>query len=114
MMSRSQDMQLPERVRARKANRLGSEVIIAFRIDHHGEDRVFYFASEHSSSAAGKQLANAIAVSAGGRTEGRASSMLKETRAPAAVVSRRSLDDKLGLAVAEGLHRFFADASATR
>lgn len=114
MMSRSQDTQFPERVRARKANRLGSDVIIAFRINKHGEDSVFYFASEHSSSAAGKQLATAIAMSAGGTTEGRASAMLKETRAPAAVVSHRTLDEKLGLAVADGLHRFFAEASATR
>lgn len=114
MMSRSQDTQLPERVRARRANRLGSDVIIAFRLNNQGEDCVFYFASEHSTSAAGKQLATAIAVSAGGRTEGRASAMLKETRAPAAVVSHETLDEKLGLAVAEGLHQFFADASSTR
>ena len=95
-------------------NRLGTDVKIAVPNDHHGEDRVYYYASEHSSSAAGKQLATAIATSAGGGIEGRASAMLKETRAPAAVVSRRSLSEKLGLAVAEGLHQFFADASATR
>ena len=114
MMSRSQDTQFPERLRARKANRLGSDVIIAFRINNDGEDSVFYFASEHSSSAAGKQLALAIAGVAGGITEGRASAMLKETRAPAAVVSHRRLDEKLGLAVAEGLHRFFAEGASTK
>lgn len=114
MMSRSQDTQFPERLRARKANRLGSDVIIAFRINNDGKNSVFYFASEHSSSAAGKQLALAIAGAAGGITEGRASAMLKETRAPAAVVSHRRLDEKLGLAVAEGLHRFFAEGSSTK
>lgn len=114
MMSRSQDTQFPERLRARKANRLGSDVIIAFRINNNGEDSIFYFASEHSSSAAGKQLARAIAGVAGGVTEGRASAMLKETRAPAAVVSHRRLDEKLGLAVAEGLHRFFAEGASTK
>ncbi len=114
MMSRSQDTQFPERLRARKANRLGSDVIIAFRINNDGENSVFYFASEHSSSAAGKQLALAIAGVAGGITEGRASAMLKETRAPAAVVSHRRLDEKLGLAVAEGLHRFFAEGASTK
>lgn len=108
MMSRSQDTQFPERVRARKANRLGADVIIAFRISQDDEDHVFYFASEHSSSAAGEQLARAIADTAGGKTEGRANAMLKETRAPAAVVSYHRLDEKIGLAVADGLHHFFA------
>jgi N-acetylmuramoyl-L-alanine amidase len=109
MMSRSNDIQLPERVRARRANRMGSDLIVAFRLNREGEDRVFYFASEHSSSRAGEALAKAIADSAGGRVEGRASAMLKETRAPAAVVAMRSLDEKTGLAVADGLSQFFAE-----
>jgi hypothetical protein len=33
--------------------------------------------------------------------------MLTETRAPAAVVARHVLDEKLGVAVAEGLDNFF-------
>jgi hypothetical protein len=36
--------------------------------------------------------------------------MLKETRAPAAVVALGSLNEKTGLAVAEGLNKFFAVA----
>ena len=109
MMSRSQDTQFPERVRARKANRLGADIIIAFRISNDEDDRVFYFASEHSRSWAGEQLAEAIAERAGGKVEGRAYAMLKETRAPAAVVSHGHLDEKLGLEVADGLQRFFAN-----
>lgn len=109
MMSRSNDIQLPERLRANRANRMGSDIIIAFRINRDGEDCVFYFASEHSTSQAGEALANAIALSVGGRVEGRASAMLKETRAPAAVVAMRTLDEKTGLAVAEGLNQFFAE-----
>lgn len=107
MMSRSNDIQLPERVRARRANRMGSDLIVAFRLNREDEDCVFYFASEHSSSDAGEALAKAIALTVGGRIEGRASAMLKETRAPAAVVALRSLDEKSGLAVAEGLNQFF-------
>lgn len=110
MMSRSNDIQLPERVRARRANRMGSDLIVAFRLNREGEDCVFYFSSEHSSSRAGEVLARAIAISTGGKLEGRASAMLKETRAPAAVVAMRSLDEKTGLAVAEGLSQFFAEA----
>lgn len=111
VMSRSQDAQLPERVRARRANRMGSDLIVAFRISHEDDDCVFYFASEHSKSEAGERLAAAISESTGGRVVGRANAMLKETRAPAAVISHRHLDEKLGLAVAEGLNRFFASAS---
>lgn len=110
MMSRSQDTKLPERVRARRANRMGSDLILAFRVDSSGEDRVFFFASEHSTSAAGELLAIAVASKTGGTVEGRANAMLKETRAPAAVVSHHFLDEKLGRAVAAGVNLFFATA----
>ncbi|HUG31529.1 MAG TPA: peptidoglycan-binding protein [Acidimicrobiia bacterium] len=110
MMSRSTDTQIPERLRARRANRMGSDLIVAFRLNREGEDCVFYFASEHSSSRAGQAIAEAIASALGARVEGRAFAMLKETRAPAAVVALRALDEKTGLAVAEGLNRFFAEA----
>jgi N-acetylmuramoyl-L-alanine amidase len=109
-MSRSSDITLPERLRARRANRVGSDLIVAFRINRDGDDAVYYFASDHSSSRAGEELAKSIALTVGGRVEGRASAMLKETRAPAAVVALRSLDEKSGLAVAEGLAQFFAVA----
>lgn len=113
MMSRSQDTALPERVRARRANRMGSDLIVAFRISADQENSVFYFASEHSSSAAGEQLALAISDATGGRVEGRASALLKDTRAPAAVVSHTRLDEQLGMAVSEGINRFFASATGS-
>lgn len=109
VMSRSSDITLPERLRARRANRVGSDLIVAFRVNRDEDDAVYYFASEHSFSQAGQALASAIARAVGGRVEGRASAMLKETRAPAAVVALRSLDEKIGLAVAEGLGRFFSE-----
>lgn len=109
MMSRSNDSTLPERVRARRANRNGADLIVAFRLSRE-DDRVFYFASEHTSSQAGEELANSIALSVGGRVEGRSHPMLKETRAPAAVVSMRRLDEKCGLAVVEGINHFFSVA----
>ena len=110
MLSRSQDTNIPERVSARRANRLGSDLIVAFRVAV-DEEAVFFFASEHSRSGAGETLASAIAQSVGGTVEGRASAMLKETRAPAAVVSQHELTEKLGYAVAEGLAEFFATAT---
>jgi N-acetylmuramoyl-L-alanine amidase len=114
VMSRTQDGSLPERLRARRANVLGSDLIIAFQIDPDGDDSVYYFSSEHGHSAAGELLARSIASVAGGRVEGRASALLKETRAPAVVVSRAKLDEKVGHAVADGLTEFFARASSTR
>jgi len=114
MMSRSVDIQMPERVRARRANRMGSDIIVAFRINREREDCVFYFASEHSNSEAGAALANAISSVVGGRIEGRAHAMLKETRAPAVVVSRSHLDEKLGIGVSEAIDLFFASAATKK
>jgi len=108
VMSRSSDIALPERLRARRANRIGSDLIVAFRLNREGGEEVYYFASEHSSSRAGEELARSLADALGARVEGRASAMLKETRAPAAVVAMSSLDHKTGRAVAEGLGQFFA------
>jgi N-acetylmuramoyl-L-alanine amidase len=108
VMSRSSDIALPERLRARRANRVGSDLIVAFRLNRDHEDAVYFFTSQHSTSRAGEELARALAQTVGARVEGRASAMLKETRAPAAVVSLQKLDEKTGLAVAEGLNQFFA------
>ncbi len=113
ILSRSEDSLTSERVRALRANRLGSDVIVAFRLGVEEDDHVFFFSSEHSKSYAGEELATAIATTAGGKVEGRASALLKETRAPAVVVSHRVLDEKLGLAVADGLEGFFRSV-ATR
>ncbi|MGH8945912.1 MAG: peptidoglycan-binding protein, partial [Acidimicrobiia bacterium] len=112
MMSRRQDTHLPERVRARRANRMGADLIVAFQLGDN--DRVYYFASEHSASAAGEELARAIASCLGSHVEGRANAILKETRAPAAVISRAALDEKTGTGVANGIAGFFQVAAAMR
>lgn len=114
VMSRSQDATVPERVRAQRANTSGADVIVGFQASPDGEDRVLYFASEHSESSAGQMLAKAVASATGGRVEGRAGTILKETSAPAVVVSHSRLDEKLGLAVVDGLTLFFVNAAATR
>ncbi len=112
VMSRTKDGTLPERLRARRANVLGSDLIVAFQVNPDGEDCVFFYASEHGGSEAGEMLAHAIATVTGGRVEGRASALLKETRAPAVIVSRAVLDEKTGAAVADGLAAFFAGAAS--
>jgi N-acetylmuramoyl-L-alanine amidase len=111
VMSRSQDGSVPERVRAHRANVFGADLIVAFQLSSDSEDSVFYFASEHSRSEAGELLAKSLASAVGGKVEGRAGALLKETRAPAVVVSRAKLDQELGYAVVDGLTRFFAGAA---
>jgi N-acetylmuramoyl-L-alanine amidase len=109
IMSRSVEIRLPERVRARRANRLGADLIVAFQLDTANRNSVFYFASEHSQSEVGEKLASSVARRIGGQVEGRASALLKETRAPAVVVSMEELSAATGAAVSDGLKDFFAE-----
>ncbi|HEU4917530.1 MAG TPA: peptidoglycan-binding protein [Acidimicrobiia bacterium] len=111
VMSRSQDGSVPERLRAHRANVFGADLIVAFQLSGDGDDSVYFFASEHSRSEAGELLARALATVLGGKVEGRAGALLKETRAPAVVVSRGQLDEEVGHAVVDGLTRFFAGAA---
>lgn len=113
ILSRAEDSAPPDRVRAGRANRHGSDVIVSFQLAAEEGAHIFYFASEHTRSNAGEELAMALASVVGGTVEGRAGPMLRETRAPAAVVSRSKLDTKLGEAVAEGLETFLRSV-ATR
>ncbi|MEX1037813.1 MAG: peptidoglycan-binding protein [Acidimicrobiia bacterium] len=109
IMSRSLQTRLPERVRARRANRLGADLVVAFQLDSDSQDCVFYFASEHSQSEVGEKLATTIASRTGGHIEGRANALLKETSAPAVVVSVAELSAATGEQVTEGLKDFFAE-----
>jgi N-acetylmuramoyl-L-alanine amidase len=111
VLSRSQDGSVPERLRAHRANVFGADLIVAFQLSPDGDDSVFYFASEHSRSEAGELLARSLVSIMGGKVEGRAGALLKETRAPAVVVSRGKLDEEVGYAVVDGLTRFFANAA---
>lgn len=106
LLSRSHDVNIPERLRARRANGLGAELIISLTMTD-AEPVVYYFESGHGRSEAGAMLADAIATELGCRTEGRATPMLKETRAPAVVVSHPALTEETGRAVVDGLAAFF-------
>lgn len=111
VMARAEDSAPPERVRAGRANQQGSDVIVSFQ--ESSDEGVFYFATEHAKSEAGQELAMAIASVIGGVVEGRSAPILRETRAPAAVVARRQVPEELGQAVARGLEDFLR-AIATR
>ena len=109
LLSRSHDVTMPERLRARRANRLGADLIISFGVT---EDltRVYYYESNLGRSEVGAMLAHAVAVRLGTEYEGRATPMLKETRAPAIVVESPDLDEKTAVAVVEGVDDFFRQA----
>ena len=107
LLSRSHDVQLPERLRAQRANRLGAELIVSLGVAD--ERAVYYFESSHGRSEAGSLLGGAIAKRLGCETQGRATPMLKETRAPAVVVTDPALSEEIGQAVVEGIEAFFEE-----
>lgn len=108
LLSRSNDVVLPERIRAQRANRLGAELIVSIGLTE-GDPVVYYFSSGHGRSEVGALLAAAIAEQLACEVDGRATPMLKETRAPAVVVECDDLDSKTGLAIVDGIERFFTE-----
>jgi N-acetylmuramoyl-L-alanine amidase len=110
ILSRSSDTTFPERIRARRANRLGAALIVSFQLPYVEPPAVFFFASAMSRSEAGALLAAAIAEQIGLPFEGRAHPMLKETRAPAVVVASPEMNSSLGKMVASAISGFFSTA----
>lgn len=110
VISRSADISPPERVRARRANRLAADLIISLQVADGDADAVYYFASPQTHSEAGRMLAEAIAGVLGAEVEGRATPILKETRAPAVVVATRGLDEGVGRKLVAPLEAFLQEA----
>ena len=108
LLSRSADTSPPERLRARRANRLDAQVVVSFIMAGNEEEAVLYFASEHSSSAAGEMVSATLAERLGLPTVGRSIPMLRETRAPCVVISTARPDEDLGRAAAEALADLYA------
>ncbi len=114
LLSRSADTTIPERVRARRANRLGADLIVSFQLSRVDRPAVFFFASTMSRSEAGATFAAAIAERLGLPVEGRAQAILKETRAPAVVVTASQMDEGVGRSVGEAVVDFFRSADEHR
>ncbi len=110
LFSRSVDAAPPERIRARRANRLGADLILALRFGPTPE--VAYFASSRSRSEAGALLAGRLGADLALPTAGKATTLLTETRAPAVVLTTTDLGPDLGKRVARSLDRFFEEAAA--
>ena len=110
MLARAADTSLPERVRAGRANRHGAELVISFQqCRGDTEEAVYFFLSDRSRSEAGALLATRIADAIGAKVLGRATAILRETRAPAVIVARNQLEPDLGRQVAEGIEAFFSE-----
>jgi len=103
IMSRSADTRPPESLRARQANELAVDMVVAFALPATDLAGVYFFASALSHSEAGEALARAIAPRLGLRPVGRVMPILRETRAPAIVVAVPRLGPRLGRAVITAL-----------
>lgn len=107
VLSRGVDNTFPERVRARRANRMGADLIVSFQMADQPPGRISYFASPNSHSVAGKLIASCLAEAMSLETEGQATAMLRETRSPAVVVAVPDLGAATGEAAIAGLQSFF-------
>lgn len=108
LMSRSVDTAPTPRVRAVRANRLGVDLIVAFALPGSEEPAVFFFASAHSHSPAGKRLAAGVAACLDLPIAGRTVPILKDTRSPAVLIAIDGLDRRIGGRTAQGVIDLFA------
>ena len=112
-MSRSVDTTPPARLRSQKANRLDADVVIGLFVPDEGDEGIYYFSSEHSRSEAGMALAEALAERLGVPALGRTVPMLKQTRAPAAIVALRSMNRRTGRVVANVVASLYEKSEPT-
>ena len=107
ILSRGVDSAFPERVRARRANRMGADLIISFQLSDRPTGVISYFATSQSHSVAGKLIASCLAEAMALQIEGQATAILKDTRSPAVVVAVPDLGAATGEAAVLGLKQFF-------
>jgi N-acetylmuramoyl-L-alanine amidase len=110
-VSRSIDVFSTESIRARRANRLGADLIVSLRLPQADDPGVYFFASAMSRSDAGALLASTIAAQLGLPMDGRANPILKHTRSPAVIVTHPELGDRLSKGIVAGINGFFVEAA---
>jgi len=110
LLSRSVDVFPPAPVRARRANRLGAHLAVSLTVPAEEAPCVYSFESAHSRSEAGALLAHCVSEQLDLPLAGRASAMLKNTRAPAVVISAR-LSTHDANAITRGFEQFFRRAA---
>lgn len=112
ILSRESDVHPPERIRARRANREGSDINLSLQLAGADEEGVSFFESPMSHSEAGRFLADQVARRLDLPVIGRATPFLKDTRAPAIVVATDDLHPDVADAVIAGLRDFVSEAAA--
>ncbi len=109
VVSRSADTRPTERMRARRANELGADLVLAFSLPGSDVPAVCFFSSPISRSEAGEAMASYVAARLGVEAAGRVQPILRFTRAPAILVSVPSLGGASGRAAAEALEHWLRD-----
>ena len=112
IFSRAADVHPPERIRARRANREGSDLNVSLQLAGADEEGVFYFESPMSHSEAGRYLAEKLGRQLGLQVVGRASPFLKDTRAPAVVIATDDLHPDMADPIITGLQQFVDEAAS--
>lgn len=102
-ISRSIDTSPGASIRAQRANRMNVDMVIGLFVPQDREEGVLYFHSEHSSSAAGRAIAEIVGSRLGLDVHGSTMPMLKETRAPAVLVSLRAMNRRVGRIIANAI-----------
>lgn len=108
LLSRSADTRPPESLRARQANELAADMVLAFSLLGGDVAGVYYFRSALSHSEAGEALSGALARRLGLQPVGRVTPILQQTRAPAVTVTVPVLGERLGRAAVAGLDTWLA------
>ena len=103
VISRSADTRPPERSRARHANEIAADMVVAFCLPGTDTPGIYFFESAMSRSESGEAMASGIARRLGLDPAGRVMPILSETRATSLVVAVLTLDAVLGRTVARGI-----------
>jgi N-acetylmuramoyl-L-alanine amidase len=112
LISRSADTTPPERLRARRANRLDVHLVVSLSQPGATDSGIFYFASEYSRSAAGESVAHVLSSLLELPASGRAVPILKETRSPAIVVAVAKHGESVGADIGDAIARAFVELTA--
>jgi N-acetylmuramoyl-L-alanine amidase len=107
VLSRSADTRPAERLRAEHANELGAFIVIGFALPSTDVPGVYFYSSARGQSEAGERIAAAVAAGLGVEAVGRATPLLRDTRAPAIVVALPRLDAAVGASTARKVESWF-------
>jgi N-acetylmuramoyl-L-alanine amidase len=107
VLSRSEDTRPDDRARARRINRLGADIVLAFALPSSDSPGVYYFESAHSSSEAGALLAFETGARLALPVAGRSVSILRETRPPAILIITDGLGAAAGIGAVAGMEAVF-------